>query len=488
MRNVRLLWCFACLLMGMLMAGASLFMMPVPAAQAGVATAQAVASKAAQRELVRVLSLSDIITPASADFVVRGLDDAAKAGAALVVLQLDTPGGLDTSMRSIVRAILASPVPVATFVGPGGARAASAGVFILYASHIAAMAPASNLGAASPVSIGFPQPENSRDKAADGGKGDKGDSGTTAPAGSEADTMTRKVTNDAAAYLRSLAQLRHRNAEFAERAVREATSLSSREALDDNVIDFIANDVPDLLAMLNGRSITLDHGRQVTLRLENAEVQVMEPDWRTRILALIANPQIALVLMMIGIYGLFFELMNPGAVLPGVAGLISLLLALYAFQLLPVNWAGLGLLFAGIIMMVAEVFLPSFGALGVGGIIAFVIGGLMLTDTGIPGFDLSVPFLAGMAVAGAGLIILTGLLAARAARSTVMTGQEAMTGQEGRVSAVTGDMIYADIAGERWRVRATEPLTPGDRVIVRRVEGLTLQVDRLAGRPGIGPP
>ncbi len=280
--------------------------------------------------------------------------------------------------------------------------------------------------------------------------------------------MTRKVTNDAAAYLRSLAQLRQSQCGIRGAAVREATSLSSREALDDNVIDFIANDVLDLLAMLNGAALRLDHGRQVTLRLGNAEVQVMEPDWRTAYSGAHRQPADRVGLMMIGIYGLFLRAHEPGAVLPGVAGLISLLLALYAFQLLPVNWAGLGLLFAGIIMMVAEVFLPSFGALGVGGIIAFVIGGLMLTDTGIPGFDLSVPFLAGMAVAGAGLIILTGLLAARAARSTVMTGQEAMTGQEGRVSAVTGDMIYADIAGERWRVRATEPLTPGDRVIVRR--------------------
>ncbi|PLC49043.1 serine protease [Pollutimonas subterranea] len=420
---------------------------------------------------VLVLQVDGIISPPSSDFIVRGLQQAAQEQAALIVIELDTPGGLDSSMRSIVRSILASPVPVATFVAPGGARAASAGTFILYASHVAAMTPASNLGAATPVSIG---------------------GGDTAPASdegaekkSDGSTMTDKVTNDAAAYIRSLAQLRNRNADFAERTVREASSLPAQEALKAGAIDLIASDTSDLLQKIDGRTVTLGSGQSVQLETAGAAIVRIVPDWRSRVLSLLANPQVALILMMVGIYGLFFELTSPGVALPGVAGLICLLLGLYAFQMLPVNWAGVALAAAGAAMMIAEAFLPSFGILGLGGIVAFVLGGLFLTDTGIPEFDVSLPFLVGFAISCAGLIMLTGMMVSRSRRSTIVSGREQMLGTEGVVSSVVDGTVYAELRGESWRVRSKEPLSLGDRVRVVAMDGLTLQVTRAGPAPMI---
>jgi membrane-bound serine protease (ClpP class) len=440
--------------------------MPPAAAATGAATATAA--------VVTVLQVDGIISPATSDFIVRGLAQAAEKNASLAIIELDTPGGLDTSMRSIVRHILASPIPVATFVSPGGARAASAGTFILYASHIAAMTPASNLGAATPVSIGMSGgPERSApDESGDQDK--KSSSG--APRG---DTMTTKVTNDAAAYIRSLAQLRGRNAEFAEKAVLEARSISAQEALKEGVIDVIAPNIPALLRQLDGREVRLDENKVARLATADTTVERIEPDGRTRILALLANPQVALILMMVGIYGLFFELMSPGAALPGVAGLICLLLGMYAFQLLPVNWAGVGLIAAGTAMMIAEAFLPSFGVLGLGGIVAFVLGGLFLTDTGIPEFDLSIPFLIGLAVVSIALILLMGAMAAKAHRRAVVSGREEMLGLEGTVTAVAGGSAYAEVRGESWQVRSKEPLAPGDRIRVSTMDGLVLHVVKL---------
>ncbi|NYT61058.1 nodulation protein NfeD [Alcaligenaceae bacterium] len=422
---------------------------------------------------VVVLQLHGVISPASSDFFERGLARAVQENAELLVIEMDTPGGLDTSMRSIVTQILASPIPVATFVSPGGARAASAGTFILYASHIAAMTPASNLGAASPVSIGV------------GGTTDKPLTGTDKK--TSGDTMTDKVTNDAAAYIRSLAQLRGRNADFAEKAVYDASSMSAQEALKAGVIDLIANNVQDLLKKINGRSITLDNGKVVRLDTTGVSLIRIVPDWHTSIMTLLANPQVALVLMMVGIYGLFFELTNPGAALPGVAGIICLLLGLYAFQMLPVNWAGVALIAAGATMMIAEAFLPSFGVLGVGGIIAFVLGGVFLTNTGIAEFDLSIPFLLGLAVASAVLIFLTGMMALRSRRLKVVSGKEEMLGLEGVVASVAGGTAYADVRGESWRVKCNEPLAPGDRVRVVAMDGLTLQVIRMVQTAAVQP-
>ena len=416
------------------------------------------------RPAVVVLELDGIINPATADFISRGIQDAAKGGAALVVIELDTPGGLDASMRSIVRQILGSPIPVTSFVSPGGARAASAGTFILYASHIAAMTPASNLGAATPVSIGMP---SGGDRTA---PEDKEKTGT--------DPMANKVRNDAAAYIRSLAQLRGRNAEFGEQAVLEGRSMSAQEALKAGAIDFVASDLDELLRTVDGKSIKLNERTQVELNVTDATIIRVVPGWRTQVLGLLANPQVAVILMMLGIYGLFFELLSPGAALPGVAGLICLVLAMYAFQMLPVNWAGVGLLSAGAAMMIAEAFLPSFGVLGIGGIIAFVLGGIFLTDTGIPGFDLSIPFLVGLAVVSIGLILLIATMASRSHKRAVVSGIEQMPGMPGIVTVASEGAVYAEVGGESWKVRCNEPLSAGDHIRVISIQGLTLQVSK----------
>ncbi|PVY60278.1 NfeD family protein [Pusillimonas noertemannii] len=418
------------------------------------------------------LQLDGVISPASSDFIVRGIDSAASQQAQLVVITLDTPGGLDASMRSIVKAILASPVPVpvATFVAPAGARAASAGTFILYASHIAAMAPASNIGAATPVQIGGTSPPKA------GSKDDAKD-------GDPADASGRKARNDAAAYIRSLAQLRGRDKQFAEQAVLDAASMSAQEALEGGVIDLVAADLPDLLQKLDGRQVKLENGRSVSLATASATAEQIQPDWRTRLLLLIANPQVAVILMMIGVYGLFYEVTSPGLAGPGIAGLISLMLAFYAFQLLPVNWAGVGLIFLGLSLMVAEVFLPSFGIAGAGGVVAFVLGGIFLTDGEVPGFELGLPFLIGSALFSVAVLLVIGRLALRSYRSRVVSGAEYMIGQPGIVTHVEDGMAYADVLGERWKVCSSQPLRPGQHVRVRSMEGLTLGVDPAGPEP-----
>jgi len=421
---------------------------------------------------VLVVTVEGVIGPATAELVSSALQRAASEAVALLVLEMDTPGGLDTSMRLIIKEILASPVPVATFVSPDGARAASAGTFILYASHIAAMAPATNLGAASPVSIGAPPGPTS------------GGAGKSADNTAEGDVMASKVTNDAAAYIRSLAVLRGRDADFAERAVREAASLSAHEALESGVIEYIARNVTELLAQVDGLEVTLDSGSQLTLATASAPVERIEPSWRHQVLALISNPQVALVLMMIGIYGLFFEFTSPGFGVPGVAGLICLLVALYSFQLLPVNWAGVALIALGAVLMVAEAFLPSFGALGIGGIVAFVVGGLFLMDSEVPGLVVSLPFLVALAIASALLLFVIGVLAVRSRQRLVVSGREQMIGATGRVTHVAGGVSYAEVHGEMWRVSAGKALQPGDEIRVTEVDGLQLRVEVEADRGG----
>ncbi len=426
---------------------------------------------------VVTLRVADIIGPASADFIVRGLGNAADDNARLVVIEIDTPGGLDTSMRQIIKAILASPVPVATFVSPEGARAASAGTFILYASHIAAMAPATNLGAATPVSIGGTPGGSEPPRPGPPAATPDGEPGKAPPA-QGGDAMSRKVMNDAIAYIRSLAELRGRNADWAELAVREAASLSAEDARRQGVIDYIADSVPDLLRQLDGKTVKLQVG-EVTLATADAPVSVIEPDWRNRVLSVIANPQVAVVFMMIGVYGLFVEFTSPGFGVPGVAGAIFLLLALFAFQLLPINWAGVALMAVGVALMLAEVFLPSFGVLGVGGIIAMILGGLFLFDAEVPGYGIPLPLIIGLALASALVIIGVGSLAVRSRSRAVVSGQEELVGATGTLISVDGDDAYARIHGESWRVRAAAPLRSGDKIRVRRVDGLTLDVDPL---------
>ena len=415
----------------------------------------------AERQPIEVLQYNGVIGPATADFFRRGLEQARAHNAALVVFELDTPGGLDTSTRDIVKEILNAPMPVATWVGPSGARAASAGTFILYASHIAAMAPASNLGAATPIAIGGSLPSEEPE-----GKSSKsGDSGT----------LHRKVVNDAAAYLRSLAQLRGRNADFAERAVREARSLSAEEALQAHVVDLIASDVDELARKLDGRTVALASGK-IELHTAGAPVIRTEPGWRTKLLGLVSDPTVAVVLLMLGVYGLFIEVLHPGAAVPGVAGGICLLLALYAFQLLPVNWAGVALILLGCALMVAELFLPTFGVIGVGGIAALATGLLMLIEPEVPGFGIPLGVVVGLAVTSAVVILGAGTFALRARRRPVVSGKEALVGTEGTVTEVAGSEAWAHVAGESWRVHSDSPLKPGERIRVRKVDGLTLDV------------
>lgn len=421
------------------------------------------------------LRVDGVIGPATADFIVRGLAKAAEEEARLVVIELDTPGGLDTSMRQIIKAILASPVPVAVYVAPEGARAASAGTYILYASHIAAMAPGTNLGAATPVAIGLAPEGGDKQPAAKDGK--SGKDAKEAPTGN-ADTMGQKARNDAAAYLRSLAALRGRNADFAEKAVRQAASLSAEEARHQGVIEVVAKDLPDLLHQIDGRKLALHHG-EVKLATAGAAVTRLEPDWRTRVLAVLAHPQLALILMSIGMYGLFFEFTNPGAVFPGVAGAICLLLALFAFQLLPINWAGVALLALGAGLMLAEAFMPSFGVLGLGGLVAFVLGGLFLMDTELPGYGLPLPLILGSAAVSALALFAIGSLAARSRTRPVVSGREALVGSRGTVTD-TGTECWARVQGESWRVRCATPLAPGAAVRVTAVDGLVLEVEPLA--------
>ena len=422
---------------------------------------------------VAVVPLEGAIGPASVHFVRRSIERAAKDGAQLVIVQMDTPGGLDTSMREVIKAILASPVPVASFVAPSGARAASAGTYITYASAIAAMAPGTNLGAATPIQLGgTPRLPGGAPQPKDKEKGSGGDTSASEPA----DTETRKAINDAVAYIRGLAELNGRNADWAAEAVRTAVSLPASEALKLNVIDVMADDVPDLLRKIDGRSVKVA-GKPQALATAGLEIVAAAPDWRTELLAVITDPNVAFIFLMIVTYGLIFELLDPAAVAPGLIGAISLLVALYALNLLPINYAGAALVLLGIGLMVAEAHIGSFGIIGVGGIAAFVIGAIMMFPSGAPGFALSLSVVAGTTVLTAALFLLVLTMLLRSRRRPVVTGKEGLLGLEGEAVTWDGEEGRVRVHGEIWRARAQRPLQPGARVKVVNRDGLVLVVE-----------
>lgn len=407
-----------------------------------------------------VLHLDGAVGPATSDYVVKALQTAAERKAPLVVLRMDTPGGLESSMRDIIRAILASPVPVAAYVSPSGARAASAGTFILYASHIAAMAPGTNTGAATPVQVG------GIGSPAGGDEAKKGPS-----------PMEAKATNDAVAFIRSLAELRGRNADWAEKAVREAASLSAPAALKAQVIDIEARDLRDLLRQAQGRVVSVD-GRSLKLETTGLAIVHLRPDWRTRMLAAITDPNVAFLLMMIGIYGLIFEFMNPGSFLPGTLGAICLLAGLYAFAALPVNYAGIALIVLGIGMMVAEAFLFSHGILGTGGVVAFALGASILVDAEAPEFRISWALIGGFTAASAAIIMLIVRTALGARGRRIVSGPEEMVGASGTVVQWGDGKGYVFVHGERWSASGSQKLRQGQPVRVTGISGLTVQVER----------
>jgi membrane-bound serine protease (ClpP class) len=420
-----------------------------------------------------LIELNGPIGPAISRYVEQSLLDAANRHSDVVILQMDTPGGLDTSMRDIIKAILASPVPVVSYVAPGGARAASAGTYILYASHLAAMAPATNVGAATPISIGGEPATPPATPPVKPGDDKKQKGPEEIPSGTASE---RKAVNDAVAYIRALAELRGRNADWAESAVREAASLSATDALKQNVIEIVAKDVPDLLQQLQGRKVNAAN-HEVVLDTQGLAVRRIAPDWRTRLLLVLTHPTIAYGLLLVGIYGLLLEGYNPGAVLPGVVGALSLLLGLYGLQLLAVNYAGLALMALGVGLIVAEFFMPAFGSLGVGGLASFVIGSIILFDTHESGMRVALPLIVGIAVAGGLVIVTIGWLAAGARRRPLSTGVETMIGASVEAISDCQDRCVVRYGGELWNARTASPLRAGQRARIVKVVELTLWVE-----------
>lgn len=412
----------------------------------------------------RVVELEVVggIGVATADYVGSGIEHAAEINAELIIINMDTPGGLMKPMRGIVMDILGSDVPVAVYVTPAGARADSAGTYILLSAHIAAMAPTTHLGAATPVPL------------VGGGGGEEDQESGQAPG------MDQKAINDAVSYIRGLAERHGRNADWAEDAVLEAATLTATEALEQNVIDFVATNRDELLSQLDGLEVEVA-GTKRQLSTADAEVQTFEPDWRIKLLTVISNPEIVLLLGLIGLYGLMYEGWNPGAIVPGVVGVICLLLAAYALQVIPVNYAGLGLIIIGVALIVAEAYAPSFGALGIGGIAAFVFGAIIMFDSGVPGFGISYAFVIGIALLFAVLLIWLISYLLRLRRRGAVSGRESLIGGIATALEDFSGTGKVWIEGEAWVAQSAIPVTKDQQVVVRSVEGLVLVVEPATG-------
>ncbi|MDD1516828.1 MULTISPECIES: NfeD family protein [Bradyrhizobium] len=430
------------------------------------------------KRVALVVSIDGAIGPASASYVREALASASERRAEVVLLRMNTPGGLNSSMREIIADVLASPVPVIGYVAPSGAHAASAGTYILYATHIAAMAPGTNIGAATPVQIGGPLPGLPSGTPDKDGKDKKHE---------PKDAMTAKATNDAVAFIRSLAELRNRNVDWAEKAVREAATLSANGALEAHAIDLVARDQAELLRQVDGRVVELAGGRTQRLATKDAVVEAVEPGRISRFLAVITDPNVAFILLMVGIYGLIFEFMSPGAVAPGVVGAICLLIGLYALNLLPINYAGLALMLVGLVLLTVEAFNPTV-VVGFGGIIAFVLGAMMLFRSEAPGYQLSwwVIGVTAVVFSGFALVVLGSLRRVR--KAPALVGAQAMRGLPAEVLDWNGNEGHVFAHGERWQARGAETFKPGETVEVANVVDLTLLIRRTPARTGEGGP
>lgn len=442
------------------------------------------AATALARDIAVQLELDGPLGVAIAEYIIGGIEDANEQNAHIVIIRMDTPGGLMEPMRDIIKAILNSGIPVVTYVAPGGARADSAGTYILLASHVAAMAPTTHMGAATPVTLGGDDPgeePDSRPAARDDSSNEEAD-GETAEDDDDQDktkpgtAMGRKVLNDSIAYIRGLAEAHGRNADWAEKAVRDAATLTAKDALEQNVIDLIANDIDELLAAIDGRTVSVRNA-SFTIESGSLSIENVKPDWRIQFLRMIANPQVILLLIAIGTMGLMAEGYNPGAIYPGVAGVISLLLAAYALQVLPVNYVGLALIIVGFALIVAEVFIPSFGALGIGGVAAFIFGAIMMFDSGIPGYGISKLFVSSLAVLLGGLLFLMVTFMLKLQRRGAVSGADSIIGGTGTaLQSFTGrGKIWLE--GETWAAESSQPIKKNQQVRVRAIDGLTLLVE-----------
>jgi membrane-bound serine protease (ClpP class) len=439
---------------------------------AAITLAMAVPAAAQTANRVLITEVSGAIGVATVRQVSRAIDQARDQKAAALILRLDTPGGLVTSTRDLIQRIIASPVPVIVYVSPSGARAASAGTFLAYASHIAAMAPGTNIGAATPVEIGgvpgLPPP-----RPTDQNKEDR-----KAPATKQQTAAEQKAVNDVVALLRSLAQLRGRNAEWAEKATREAATLTAIEAQKEGVVEIVATTVDDLLAQVDGRKVTAG-GAEIALATRNAKTEVITPDARTRLLSVISDPNLAFILLMIGVYGLLLEFWTPGTFVPGVIGGVSLILALIALSVLPLNYGAFGLLLLGLALMIGEAFAPGLGILGIVGLLSFVVGAYFLFEGAGSDIEIAVslPLIMGMAVLTAAMVFGVGTFALKARRRAVVTGAEQLIGARARVVDWSGSSGHVHLQGEVWAARSSVPIHPAGSVRVVGRDGLTLIVD-----------